>query len=473
MDLRGKRVLVVGMAASGTEAALFLRDHGALVVISELRSASEVRTEIPRLLEAGVAIETGGHRERSFLDADLIVVSPGVPAQMPLLERARALSIPVLAEIELAYRFLRGTLVAITGANGKTTTTSLAGAVIAACGRHVQVGGNIGTPFISLASSSTPETVNVMEVSSFQLETIDQFRPHVAAVLNLSPDHLDRHGTMEAYAAAKQRIFRNQDSGDFAVLNQTDAWCRRFAETTRSQVCWFGPPSGAGGDLNATVANGQVVWNRAGRSWPILPVADIPLRGGHNLENVLAAVAIGCLIQGVGTAAAGPGRRGEEACRAIGEAVRGFKAVEHRLEFVANVGGVDYYNDSKATNVDATLKALDAFSSGVWLILGGKDKGSDYTALLPAMEGRVRRVLLIGAATEKIAAQLGTGPIPLERAGTLERALGLASSQARSGDTVLLAPACASFDQFRNYQHRGRVFKELVERLAAPVAAPR
>ncbi|HUX68533.1 MAG TPA: UDP-N-acetylmuramoyl-L-alanine--D-glutamate ligase [Terriglobales bacterium] len=454
MELNGKRVLVVGMAASGMAAAEFLRRRGARVVISEMRPAAELRAEIFQLLQTGVAVETGGHRERSFLDADLIVVSPGVPADLPLLKRARAQAIPVWGEIELASRHLRGMVVAITGANGKTTTTSLTGELLAASGRRVQVGGNIGTPLISLVDSSSDDCVNVIEVSSFQLETVESFHAHIAAVLNLSPDHLDRHGSMEAYAAAKQRIFRNQTAADYAVLNPNDAWCRQFAANLASQPVWFAPFA-LERQTGACVRGGEVVWMRGGQATPILPVAEIPLRGAHNLENVLAAVAMACLVAG------------EEAAPALAQTVRSFRAVEHRLEFVAQVGGVDYYNDSKATNVDAAIKALEAFGQGVWIILGGKDKGSDYSALAPLLEARARGVLLIGAATEKIAAQLGPAGLALTRCGTLDQAVATAAERAQPGDTVLLAPACASFDQFQNYGHRGQVFKQLVAGLAA------
>lgn len=475
MDVQGKRILVVGMATSGIAAALFLRQRGARVVVSEMRSAEELRTEIPRLLEAGIAIETGGHRERSFLDADLIVVSPGVPAGMPLLEQARGENIPVLGEIELASRFLRGTIVAITGANGKTTTTALTGEILQACQRKVQVGGNIGTPLISLVDSSTPETVNVIETSSFQLETIERFRPHVAAVLNLSPDHLDRHGSMEAYAAAKERIFLNQTDEDFAVLNAGDGWCRTYATRLRSQVRWFRPgadfaPAVEAGGSGARLQGDDLVWVESGQSHPILPLAEIPLRGAHNVENVLAAVSIACILQQVGgaPAAAGAGLQGSQAVAAIRAAVASFKAVEHRLEFVARIAGVDYFNDSKATNVDAAIKALEAFPGGLWVILGGKDKGSDYSVLAPLLKQRARGVLVIGAASEKIAGHLQSCAVEPVRAGTLERAVEIAASRAQAGDTVLLAPACASFDQFNNYGHRGQVFKQLVARLTAP-----
>ncbi|MGH9413240.1 MAG: UDP-N-acetylmuramoyl-L-alanine--D-glutamate ligase, partial [Terriglobales bacterium] len=366
MEIAGQRILVVGMAASGMAAARFLRARGARVVVSELRPAVAVRKEIAELLEAGIAVETGGHRERSFLDADLIVTSPGVPADLALLRRARAQATPVMGELELASRFLQGMLIAITGANGKTTTTALTGHILAACGRTVQVGGNIGTPLISLVETSTPDTINVVEASSFQLEATEYFHPHIAAVLNLSPDHLDRHGSMEAYAAAKQRIFRKQTAADFAVLNPNDVWCRQFAAALASQPVWFAAfplKSQTGAEVRA----GRIEWTRGGKQYPILPVSEVPLPGAHNLENVLAAVAMACL-------AVGP-----EAAPAIRKAVATFQAVEHRLEFVATIQGVAYYNDSKATNVDATLKALASFPRGIWVILGGKDKGSDYT----------------------------------------------------------------------------------------------
>mgnify|MGYP001470852766 CR=1 FL=1 len=467
MDLKNKHVSVVGMASSGIAAALFLRQHGARVVISESKAAEELRSEIPRLLEAGVAIETGGHRERTFLDADFIVLSPGVPTDLPLLQRARAQRVPILGEVELAARFLQGAMVAITGSNGKTTTTSMTGEVLAACGYPVQVGGNIGTPLIALVASSRPDGVNVVELSSFQLETVAHLRPRVAAVLNVSPDHLDRHLTFEAYVAAKERIFEQQQAEDYAVLNAADPSCRAYATRLRGQVRWFAadwgatpPPVGKDAPQGAQVKGDQVVWTEGGREYRVLALRDIQLRGAHNVENVLAAVALACCLGRVHL----PVRGWDAHLAGIRDGVRAFKAVEHRLEFVAKIREVEYFNDSKATNVDATLKALAAFPRGVWLILGGKDKGSDYTGLAPLIRERTRAVLLIGAATEKIAAQLTPLGLQLTRAGTLERAVEIAAAGAQPGETVLLAPACASFDQFKNYEHRGRTFKELVAR---------
>lgn len=466
MELRGKQVLVVGMARSGIATALFLRRRGARVVISELRQAEQMRAEIPRLMEAGIAIETGGHHERTFLNADMIVVSPGVPVALPVLERARRERIAVIGELELAMRFLQGRVIAITGSNGKTTTTALTGHILEGCGHRVQVGGNIGTPLIALVESSEATTLNVVEVSSFQLETVSRFHASVAAVLNLSQDHLDRHGEMAAYAAAKARIFLNQTPEDYAVLNAHDEWCRRYADRVPSRVRWFARSEAIPGE-GAHLAGSDLVWSEGGATTPLLPAAEIPLRGGHNVENVLAALACACIVEKIGADG-----RNSDALRAVRQAVTSFKAVEHRLEFVAQIGGVSYFNDSKATNVDATIKALEAFPSSVWLILGGKDKGSDYSVLAPLLRERTRGALLIGAASEKIARQLEPFGISLTRAGTLDRAVELAASQAREGDTVLLAPACASFDQFDNYEHRGRAFKEAVARQVAKASHP-
>jgi UDP-N-acetylmuramoylalanine--D-glutamate ligase len=448
MELNGKRVLVVGLGKSGVASALFLKAHGARVSVSDTKSGDELRNEIPVLLDHGITVETGGHGERTFRGQDLIVVSPGVPVDAPLLAQARGLGESVIGEIELAAQFLPGPIVAITGSNGKTTTTTLAGEIMTAAGFPTLVGGNIGTPAISLAERATRETVIVLEVSSFQLETIQTFHPKVAVVLNLTPDHLDRHGTFDNYADAKARIFENQQGSDFAVLNADDATCVAMAARTRAQVFWFSRQKEV--PQGAWVRDGNVVFRDSAGQREILQESEIPLKGAHNLENVLAAVCAGALM----------GCAPEK----IRQAVENFKAVEHRLEFVATVGGVDYYNDSKATNVDATIKALESFPANIHLILGGKDKGSDYSVLNDLLRQRVKRVYTIGAAAAKIESQLkGTEVVHAE---TLENAIRKAHAVAQSGDVVLLAPACASFDQFKNYEQRGQVFKEIVRGLA-------
>jgi UDP-N-acetylmuramoylalanine--D-glutamate ligase len=449
MDVKGKRVLVVGLGKSGVASALFLSERGARVAVSDARSPEQLREEIPVLLDHGISVETGQHGERTFRDQDLIVVSPGVPFDVPQLVQARARGIPVIGEVELAARFLQGHIVAITGSNGKTTTTTLAGEILSAGGRKTLVGGNIGTPAITFVDRSTQDTWLVLEISSFQLETVETFHPHIAVVLNITPDHLDRHHTFENYAAAKARIFENQTAGDFVVLNADNEPCVETASKAKPPARWFSRLNEVGS--GAFVRAEQIVWRDEAGERDIMPVSEISLKGAHNVENVLAAVCVGMLA-------------GIEPLQ-IRRAVAGFKAVEHRLEYVATVRGVEYYNDSKATNVDATIKALESFPGRIHLVLGGKDKGSDYSLLNSLLKERVKRVYTIGTAAAKIEAQASGTEIV--SAGTLEAAVRRASEAATAGDIVLLAPACASFDQFDSYEHRGSVFKDLVRQLAA------
>jgi UDP-N-acetylmuramoylalanine--D-glutamate ligase len=455
MELNGKRVLVVGLGRSGVASALFLKSQSARVTVSDAKTEEQLREEIPVLLDHGIAVETGGHGERTFQNQDLIVVSPGVPADAEPIMQARALGQDVIGEIELASEFLQGSIVAITGSNGKTTTTSLTGEILSAGGLKTLVGGNIGTPAISLVARSTAETVTVLEVSSFQLETIRTFRPKIAVVLNVTPDHLDRHRTFDAYVDAKARIFENQQAEDFAVLNADDPTCVELAGRTRAQVFWFSRKREI--EQGAFVRQGRIVFQRSGFEQDVMRVEEVPLKGSHNLENVLAGVCAGILM----------GCDPEQ----IRNAVRDFKSVEHRLEYVATVQGVEYYNDSKATNVDATIKALESFPANIHLILGGKDKGSDYSVLNDLLRERVKCVYTIGAAAEKISSQI-RGAASISPAGTIEAAVKQASASAQPGDVVLLAPACASFDQFQNYEHRGRVFKELVRALTTSMPSP-
>ena len=449
VELTRKRVLVVGLGKSGVASALFLKSRGALVTVSDTKPEAELRDEILLLLEHGIAVETGGHGDRTFRGQDLIVVSPGVPFDAAQLVQARSMGEPVIGEVELAAQFLAGQIVAITGANGKTTTTSLAGEIIAAGKFPTLVGGNIGTPAISFVGQAGPSTWTVLEVSSFQLETIVAFRPRIAVILNITPDHLDRHKTFDNYVNAKARIFENQRADDFTVLSADDSTTAALSERTRAQLFWFSREREI--ERGASVRDAHIYFRDDHHESEIMPLAEVPLRGTHNLENVLAAVSIGVLV----------GCQPEQ----IREAVRNFKAVEHRLEFVARIAGVDYYNDSKATNVDATIKALESFPANIHLILGGKDKGSDYTVLHDLLRQRVKRAYTIGAAAAKIESQI-QGAVEIEHAETLENAVRRAAEVAVAGDVVLLAPACASFDQFQSYEHRGRVFKETVHSLA-------
>jgi len=447
-ELNGKRVLVIGLARTGIATALFCASRGAIVTATDRRPEAEFGETAERLRRAGMALELGGHSQEILSGQELLIPSPGVPADAPILVSARARGIAVWSEIELAYRFLKGRIIGITGSNGKTTTTSLTEHILRQSGFSTMLAGNIGTPLISCVDASDERSIIVTELSSFQLELIESFRPYISVFLNLTPDHLDRHGNMDAYGAAKARIFENQTKADFAVLNADDPATVQHAPKV-PHVYWFSRKEEVlqGGYL----CGGEIAFRRDGREEILLKRTDIPLPGAHNRENVLAAI---CAARLAG-----------DKPEAIASAIRSFAGVEHRLEFVAEHNGVRYYNDSKATNVDATLKALDAFPGRILIILGGKDKGSDYSVLQKPLREKAILALLIGAAADKIELQIA-GSVAIERAGTLERALEIASHAAQSGDIVLLAPACASFDQFQDYEQRGRVFKELVKKVA-------
>jgi UDP-N-acetylmuramoylalanine--D-glutamate ligase len=447
MELKGKKVLVVGLGKSGLAAALFLRHRGAQVTVSDVRSAEALAKDIPALLDEGIMVETGGHGLLTFRRQDLIVVSPGVPLNTPELAQVKSFGLPVIGELELAARFIKGRILAITGSNGKTTTTALVGEILKTADMPTLVGGNIGVPVIGLVDESTDETWSVLEVSSFQLESTYEFHPSIAVILNITPDHLDRHGSFENYALAKERIFAEQGEDDFVVLNADNSRAAEAAARSKAKVYWFSVEHSV--PQGAWLEDGHLVY----RSAPDMPAEDvmllqgIPLKGTHNVENVLAAL---CAARLAGAPA--------EAIRA---AIESFRAVEHRLEFVARVNGVEFYNDSKATNVDATAKAVAAFESGIHLILGGKDKGSDYFVLAPLLRARARAIYTIGSAAAKIESQL-RGVVSIHSCQTLDVAVSAAANAARPGDVVLLAPACSSYDQFENYEHRGRIFKELV-----------
>jgi UDP-N-acetylmuramoylalanine--D-glutamate ligase len=440
MTFEGKRVLVVGLGESGRAAARFLTTRGAIVTATDNQPEEKLGVTASELRNLGVKLHLGGHTGDLFLAQDAIVPSPGVPWDLPPIEAARRSGVEVLGELEVAAPLLHGHVIGVTGTNGKTTTTSLIGHILRSAGWKVQVAGNIGTPVLSLVDESAEDTWHVLELSSFQLEAMSHFRCEIALVLNITPDHLDRHKTLAGYTEAKARIFQPQKPGDYAVLNADDPGCRGLASEVRSEICWFSRTRSL--EQGACVNDEWILFNGT----PVAPT-KLPIRGAHNLENALAAVAASAL------AGVPP--------ETIGPALASFQAVEHRLEFVRTVDGVDYYNDSKATNVDATVKAIEAFDGGLWVILGGSDKGVDYFELREPLKQRARAAMLIGAAAEKIAAQL-EGWVEIQHAGTLDQAIEQARRKARPGDTVLLAPACASFDQFQNYGHRGRAFKELV-----------
>jgi UDP-N-acetylmuramoylalanine--D-glutamate ligase len=430
------------MKKSGIASAELLVRLGALVRTTDLKPIDDLPEAREMLTRSGIAFER--QTPEVFANVDLIVPSPDVPFDLPPLVEARRRGVRVIGEVELAAPFLKGRNIGVTGSNGKTTTTSLIGHILREAGLPVQVGGNIGTPVTAMIDSSRGDGWNVLELSSFQLETIETLRAHIGLALNVTQNHLDRHHTFEQYAGAKRRLFETQQAGDFTVLNADDPVCVTYADHTKATVQWFSSrrkvSPGASLCADKLILDGKL----------LMEAGEIPIRGRHNVENVLAA----------SLAAARAGVSREE----ISAAVRTFRAVEHRLEFVRRIGGIDFYNDSKATSVDATLKAIDAFPGGLWVILGGKDKGLDYSALREPLAAKARAALLIGAAAGKIASAL-EGAVPLVDVKTLDAAIEHGYRNGAPGDTVVLAPACASFDQFRSYEHRGEVFKQLVNQL--------
>lgn len=447
MDLKGLEVLVVGLAKSGLAAIEFLVEKGAHPHGTDSRALMDVPGAGPILEKLRVPYVQ--QTAKAFAGYDLIVLSPGVPNDLPELEAARARGQKIIGEVELAGYYLRGPKIGITGSNGKTTTTALIGHILKESGVACQVGGNLGWPLTAMVASSRDDQFNVLELSSFQLETISHFRVDTAVVVNITPDHLDRHHTLEAYIAAKRRIVETQDKGSRWVLNADDQAVAAFAGHTPAAAMWF--------SLDRRVANGfwfngrDIVHESDGRIDILMPASEIPLRGLHNVQNAMAAAGA-AITAGV-------------SIESIRAAVRSFPGVEHRLEFVRELNGVKYYNDSKATNVDATLKAIDAFEGGLWVILGGKDKGSDYAPLVEPLQAKARAALLIGKDDGAKIRTVLEGKVDLVSCGTLEAAVHYAANHAQSGDTVLLAPACASFDQFKNYEERGKMFKTFVSQI--------
>jgi UDP-N-acetylmuramoylalanine--D-glutamate ligase len=449
VELAGKTVVVVGLARSGIAAAEFLAGRGARVVATDGKAEGELEPEAVKLREKGMRLEAGGHREETFRQADLVVVSPGVPWHARELEVARAAGVPVIGELELGCRFLKGSVVAVTGTKGKSTTTAAIGAMLRERGGDVRVGGNIGTAVTGLVEGSTDRTTFVLEVSSFQLEAADTFHPQVAVFLNLSADHLDRHGSFEEYAQAKARVFARQGADDWAVVNADDPGVLALAARARARRLPFSP-AGVAGD-GAFFAEGQARLRRGGVEETLFRRDEVRLPGAHLAVDLLAAASAARLC------GAPP--------EAIARAVRAFRGVEHVLEHVADVGGVAFFNDSKATNVDAARKSLESFDTPLVVIVGGRYKGGDFADLAPALAGRGRAVMAIGETRERVARAL-SATVPVVACDSLRAAVEGGFARARPGDTVLLAPACSSFDMFRDYAERGRAFKEEVRRLA-------
>jgi len=448
MEVAGKKVLIIGAARSGIAAAKFLSERGAIVALNDQKPLDKWSEAALALKESDVGLIPGEPPSWLLDQLDLLVVSPGVPSNIIPIRYAERAGAEVIGEVELAFRYLKGRIVAITGSNGKTTTTSLIGELLHDAGLQVQVGGNIGQALVSMVESSTEDGWTVVELSSFQLETIKNFHPTIAVVLNVTPNHMDRYETFKDYAAAKHRIFMNQTAEDVAVLNADDPTVSEWRSGLRAQVAEFSVRH----ELRQGVflRDDELIARYGDSVRSVVRPAEMKLRGLHNVENVAAAVAAGI--------AAGAN------LESMRETIKRFNPVEHRLEFVAEIDGVKFYNDSKATSVDATLKALEAFAKEqgkVVLILGGRGKKAPYAPLIDLIRTKVRQLVLIGEDSETIASELGDYA-SVERASDMRDAVAKSFAAAKPGDVILLAPACASFDLFDSFEHRGKVFKQAI-----------
>lgn len=443
MKLEGKKVLVVGLGSTGEAVSRFLLHHGARVKISEKKKEEELGQKISRWERKGVIVEAGKHERKSFIESELIIPSPGVP-WLPELEAARAQGVKIISEIELAYRFLKGKIVGITGTNGKSTTTTLTRKILKAGGIPAYLAGNIGTPLISFVENSKDEHIYVVEVSSFQLEHTEQFRASISVILNITPDHLDWHPSFDDYYQAKKKLIHNQKENDISILNRDDPMVWPLREEGKSRVYAF--------SRKGKVSPGCFLQ----RDWIVISntqeeklvrASDVPLLGIHNQENIMASALVSHIL---GMPLSG-----------IKEPIQSFRGLEHRLEKVLTLKGVDFFNDSKATNVDATFKSIQSFNRKIILILGGRDKGGDFRKLREPIKERVKKVILLGEAKEKIRNAL-KDCVPMETASSLKDAVHASYSEAKPDEVVLLAPACTSFDMFQNFEERGKVFKHEV-----------
>jgi UDP-N-acetylmuramoylalanine--D-glutamate ligase len=447
-DVRGKKISAIGMARSGMAVARLLNKKGAKLFVSDNGKKENLESEIVGLTELGIPYEIGRHTEKIY-DCSLLVISPGVPSNAPVVVEAKKRKINVVSELEIASLFCQASIVAITGSNGKTTTTTLIGRILGDAKKNHVVAGNIGTAFSSVVLELAPTDIAVLEVSSFQLDHVETFRPRISVILNITEDHMDRYNhSMEQYAASKARIFENQQADEVLIYDADDEWCRKEAARAKCKTIGFSlkmkPSEGA------FVENGMLVTVIDGKRIEVVQCDEISIKGMHNLYNSMAAALVGQLL-GVGGAS-------------IRSTLKNFKGVEHRLEFVREVAGVRYYNDSKATNVDSVWYALQAFKEPIVLLLGGRDKGNDYSRLTDLVKDRVRAIVAIGESADKVENAFHEAT-SVTRAHSMEEAIQKAKSLANTGDIVLLSPACASFDWFKNYEHRGQVFKELVNKL--------
>jgi UDP-N-acetylmuramoylalanine--D-glutamate ligase len=441
MILEGKKVLIVGLGKTGEALLSFLLNHGARVMISEKKNSEEMSQKFSLWKKRSVQVESGKHELESFLQSDFIVPSPGVP-MIPELAAARKKGIKIISEIELAYKFLRGKIIGITGSNGKSTTATLTHKILKEGGLKAFLAGNIGTPLISFVENSEDDHVYVTEISSFQLEYADEFKAPISVFLNISPDHLDWHSSFAAYFGAKKKLLANQNEDDIAILNRDDLRVWRLEKESKARVYAFSRERKVS---PGCYTEGDWVVLQDKKEERLLRSAEIPLIGIHNQENIMASSLVGHIF-GL-------------SLRQIKESIKGFKGLEHRLEKVLTIKGIDFYNDSKATNVDATLKSIQSFDRKIILILGGRDKGGDFHKLAKAIREKVKKTILIGEAKEKIARTLNN-TVPSESVSSLREAVRAGYSEARPGEIILLSPACASFDMFQSFEERGKVFKQ-------------
>jgi len=454
MDLNGRKVLVVGLARTGLATTKFLKNKGSIVSTTEVKPKEEMKEATQELEEMDLPMEWGGHRIETFLKQDLIVVSPGVDLSIEPIQKALEKGVQVISEVELAYHFINIPIIAVTGTNGKTTTTLLIGEMLKEEGKKVGVGGNVGDPLILFTNGGNRWEVLVAEISSFQLEGIEDFRARCSVLLNITEDHLDRYPGYADYIEAKTRIFKNQNSGDVAILNRDDPIVMEFGKKVKARKILFSLEERVD---EGAFSNGQDILLRLGGIEEDYSLINTPLKGVHNVENMMAALTaariFGC------------------SKKAIETVLNRFEGLEHRLEFVQEIGGVRFYNDSKGTNVGSVVKSLQSFREPLILIAGGKDKNTDLSPLRELIQNRVKRLILIGEAKERMGRELG-GLTDTAMAGTLEEAVVLAYQAAERGEVVLLSPACSSFDMFKDYKERGKIFKETVWRLSTKSQIP-
>ncbi len=446
--IKGKKVSVFGMARSGRAVAKLLKENGADVFVTDSKKEADLGFEIEELRRLNVDFEAGSHSGKALDSKDFIVLSPGINPNIPILKNARTTGIPIFSEIEVAYWFCSAKIVGITGSNGKTTTSTLLGEILKRDSRECQVAGNIGIPFSSVVEEVSPSGIIVLELSSFQLENIEEFKPEVAALLNISPDHLDRYPDLESYSRAKARIFDNQVSGDFAILNADDDSSIKIKDSCHAQVIFFSTAQEL--EKGAFIQEGKLVLRQNGETDSVIEAQKIGIKGPHNLSNAICACAM--------SAALGVEKD------SLREALRNFRGVEHRLEEVKTISGIRFINDSKATNVRSVWYALDTIPEPILLIAGGRDKGGDFTQLREKVKEKLKSLILMGEAKQKIKEALGDLVEPIW-VDSLEEGVKRAYHLASPGECVLLSPGCASFDMFEDYEHRGRIFKSAVRQL--------